>query len=240
MLLLRQLSIAICFVLATGSISVAQLLPEVRCMMNPAEGFAQMYNAEYRVALMYERNRQYGKLNNKVEELNKLRLKFKRALASTNAFTLKNKSPLFLSLDTDCLEDFFLFFYNAHVKVDGNRPKNDNAAATYRIVDKRTGKSLFWDVDGNTIFLNTYMKDSGLMDLLMTKEEVAREIIEDEVSRYSGSCPCPFNQDINGATCGARSAYSRKGGASPRCYVGDFTEEELLRIRRRTLLLPLD
>lgn len=34
-------------------------------------------------------------------------------------------------------------------------------------------------------------------------------------------CQCPYDYDKRGNICGARSAYSRPGGASPRCYVGD-------------------
>lgn len=35
---------------------------------------------------------------------------------------------------------------------------------------------------------------------------------------YDGNCPCPYDLDVNGNQCGARSAYSRSGGASPICY----------------------
>ncbi len=35
---------------------------------------------------------------------------------------------------------------------------------------------------------------------------------------YDGSCPCPYSIARDGSTCGARSAYSRSGGASPQCY----------------------
>lgn len=37
-------------------------------------------------------------------------------------------------------------------------------------------------------------------------------------SYYEGNCPCPYSLDVNGNVCGARSAYSRSGGASPICY----------------------
>lgn len=35
---------------------------------------------------------------------------------------------------------------------------------------------------------------------------------------YTGSCDCPYHTDRAGRRCGARSAYSRPGGRSPRCY----------------------
>lgn len=34
----------------------------------------------------------------------------------------------------------------------------------------------------------------------------------------SGRCDCPYHTDSAGRRCGARSAYSRPGGRSPRCY----------------------
>ncbi|MFB2836580.1 thermonuclease family protein [Floridanema evergladense] len=34
-------------------------------------------------------------------------------------------------------------------------------------------------------------------------------------------CRCPYDYDRRGNICGGRSAYSRPGGESPRCYVGD-------------------
>lgn len=37
----------------------------------------------------------------------------------------------------------------------------------------------------------------------------------------TGSCECPYDFDSRGGRCGGRSAYSRPGGASPRCYVGE-------------------
>ncbi|BDA75944.1 hypothetical protein CAL7716_101100 (plasmid) [Calothrix sp. PCC 7716] len=37
----------------------------------------------------------------------------------------------------------------------------------------------------------------------------------------SGSCECPYDTDRRGRSCGGRSAYSRPGGASPVCYVGE-------------------
>lgn len=36
-------------------------------------------------------------------------------------------------------------------------------------------------------------------------------------SSYSGNCACPYDLDAAGNPCGARSAYSRSGGASPQC-----------------------
>ncbi|WP_366249222.1 SH3 domain-containing protein [Devosia sp. 66-14] len=38
---------------------------------------------------------------------------------------------------------------------------------------------------------------------------------------YVGTCDCPYDRKRNGARCGGTSAYSRPGGRSPACYVGD-------------------
>ena len=37
-------------------------------------------------------------------------------------------------------------------------------------------------------------------------------------SPYDGICPCPYSRAKDGSRCGERSAYSRSGGQSPRCY----------------------
>ncbi len=50
--------------------------------------------------------------------------------------------------------------------------------------------------------------------------EVQRAIRQ-SIAAYSGSCPCPYSTDRAGRRCGARSAYSRPGGAAPLCYASD-------------------
>jgi hypothetical protein len=39
---------------------------------------------------------------------------------------------------------------------------------------------------------------------------------------YFGSCPCPYDSDRAGRSCGARSVYSRAGAASVLCYTSDI------------------
>lgn len=58
-----------------------------------------------------------------------------------------------------------------------------------------------------------------------------QRIIKSSLARYSGNCPCPYNRDSAGRRCGARSAYSRPGGASPICYESDITAAMLARWR---------
>lgn len=54
-----------------------------------------------------------------------------------------------------------------------------------------------------------------------------RQMIQQSIQRYSGNCPCPYNRASNGSRCGARSAWSRPGGASPLCYAEDVTDSRV-------------
>ena|SRR5437867_977283 len=58
-----------------------------------------------------------------------------------------------------------------------------------------------------------------------TDDAIKQEIIQASIASYRGSCPCPYSTDRAGRKCGARSAYSRPGGASPVCYVTDVTKK---------------
>jgi hypothetical protein len=60
-----------------------------------------------------------------------------------------------------------------------------------------------------------------------TKSDAAirQEMISQSLASYRGNCPCPYNTDRAGRSCGRRSAYSRPGGASPICYPGDVTDK---------------
>jgi hypothetical protein len=62
-------------------------------------------------------------------------------------------------------------------------------------------------------------------------DEIRRLIISESVAGYPGSCPCPWNADRAGRRCGARSAYSRPGGFSPKCYSSEITDDEVKRYR---------
>jgi hypothetical protein len=56
-----------------------------------------------------------------------------------------------------------------------------------------------------------------------TDKEVKQILIRESIALYSGSCPCPYNTDRAGGSCGKRSAYSRPGGRAPLCYQSDVT-----------------
>ena len=59
----------------------------------------------------------------------------------------------------------------------------------------------------------------------LTDAQIKQAIIKASIAGYAGSCPCPYNTDRAGRSCGRRSAYSRPGGAAPLCYVADVTKE---------------
>lgn len=69
----------------------------------------------------------------------------------------------------------------------------------------------------------------------MTDAEVRQVIVGESVAAYSGSCACPFSVDLGGRRCGGRSAYSRPGGASPKCYARDVSDEEVERLQEAAL-----
>lgn len=56
---------------------------------------------------------------------------------------------------------------------------------------------------------------------------IRQKIIRASIADYAGSCPCPYNTDRAGRSCGRRSAWSRPGGESPRCYPADVSNAEV-------------
>src|SRR5215213_4293689 len=74
---------------------------------------------------------------------------------------------------------------------------------------------------------------------------IRQKIVRASIAEYPGNCPCPYNTDRAGRSCGRRSAYSRPGGYSPRCYPGDVTAEVRAHraggvgARRRKVWLPV-
>jgi len=47
--------------------------------------------------------------------------------------------------------------------------------------------------------------------------------IQDNKKGYTGNCPCPYNSDSRGGSCGGRSSYS-KGGQITFCYDRDVSD----------------
>jgi len=61
----------------------------------------------------------------------------------------------------------------------------------------------------------------------LTDAQVRERIIADSIRGYlltGHPCACPYNSARNGSRCGARSAYTRPGGAAPLCYARDVSD----------------
>ena len=67
----------------------------------------------------------------------------------------------------------------------------------------------------------------------MSDDAVRESIVRDSVAAYPGNCPCPYNTDRAGRSCGERSAWSRGGGYSPICYTREVTDEQVREFRLR-------
>ena len=70
----------------------------------------------------------------------------------------------------------------------------------------------------------------------VTDDQIRQAIIQESIAAYSGPCPCPYNTARNGSRCGARSAYSRPGGAAPVCFPQDVTQQMLATYRRQNAI----
>jgi hypothetical protein len=57
----------------------------------------------------------------------------------------------------------------------------------------------------------------------VSDQQIKQAIIQESLASYPGNCPCPYNVDRRGRSCGRRSAYSKPGGYAPICYVGQVT-----------------
>jgi hypothetical protein len=62
---------------------------------------------------------------------------------------------------------------------------------------------------------------------------IRQAIIRESIASYPGNCPCPYNTDRAGRSCGRRSAYSRPGGYAPLCYPSDVSKAEVQAYRHQ-------
>lgn len=65
-----------------------------------------------------------------------------------------------------------------------------------------------------------------------TDEAIKQKIIKQSLSTYPGNCPCPYNTDRAGRSCGRRSAYSKPGGYAPICYPDDVTPQMIQQYKK--------
>ena len=61
--------------------------------------------------------------------------------------------------------------------------------------------------------------------------QIKQRIIQESIDSYPGNCPCPYNTDRAGRSCGRRSAYNRPGGYSPKCYPADVSDADVREYR---------
>jgi hypothetical protein len=64
----------------------------------------------------------------------------------------------------------------------------------------------------------------------LTDQQIAEQIVQESRQAYYATghpCACPEDLARNGSRCGGRSAYSRPGGAEPKCYPQDVTKAEI-------------
>ena len=65
---------------------------------------------------------------------------------------------------------------------------------------------------------------------VLSAAAIAALIVQQSRSAYFATgrpCACPEDLTRSGRRCGASSAYSRPGGASPKCYPSDVSESEI-------------
>jgi len=70
----------------------------------------------------------------------------------------------------------------------------------------------------------------------LSDADIAAKIVQESREAYLATghpCACPYDRARNGSSCGARSAYSRPGGASPKCFSADVPKAEIGAYRRR-------
>ena len=62
--------------------------------------------------------------------------------------------------------------------------------------------------------------------------QIKKILIQQSLDSYPGNCPCPYNTDRAGRSCGRRSAYSKPGGYAPLCYPDDVSPEMVEEYRK--------
>jgi hypothetical protein len=67
----------------------------------------------------------------------------------------------------------------------------------------------------------------------LSDARVREQIIAESIAAYPGNCPCPYNVDRGGRSCGQRSAWSKRGGQAPACYPDDVSDDQVRAWRAR-------
>ena len=80
----------------------------------------------------------------------------------------------------------------------------------------------------------TYCENIYFKDYLNKIDSISNEsrsffsniYIKNDREGYEGNCPCPYNSDSRGGSCGGRSSYS-KGGQITYCYDRDVSDSQI-------------
>lgn len=78
-----------------------------------------------------------------------------------------------------------------------------------------------------TLLLLSLLLIAPIFSQTLSEHEVKARIIKESIASYRGQCPCPYHKARNGSQCGRRSAYSKPGGYSPKCYASDISSDEV-------------
>lgn len=85
---------------------------------------------------------------------------------------------------------------------------------------------------GFTAVLISLSSSVALAKEPLSDAQIKKILIQQSLDSYPGNCPCPYNTDRAGRSCGRRSAYSKPGGYAPLCYPDDVTPEMVEEYRK--------
>ena len=75
-----------------------------------------------------------------------------------------------------------------------------------------------------------WTKIAHAQSVTLSDAQIIEKVIQDSRNAYYATghpCACPYDRARNGSSCGRRSAYSRPGGAEPKCYPKDVLKAEV-------------
>ena len=80
---------------------------------------------------------------------------------------------------------------------------------------------------------STFWSEIYYPDYLLVEDAygVCKKVINPNANpsnSYSGVCACPYDTASDGSRCGARSAWSRSGGASPKCDISSIRNQNAI------------
>jgi hypothetical protein len=102
--------------------------------------------------------------------------------------------------------------------------------------DLRNERTALWSSRKSGVFgAVLFVATAALAQEAPTDAQIRDAIIKESIASYMATghpCACPYNVARNGSSCGARSAYSRPGGAAPLCYPPDISDQMVAAWRR--------